>query len=92
MKKVKDRILESIAVHAMMPEVTGQILCLVGPPGVGKTSIGRSVAKALGRDLSVIARSRILYYILAAAIVVCVALLGVYGEGFDPQAFIYFQF
>lgn len=50
MKKVKDRILESIAVHAMMPEVTGQILCLVGPPGVGKTSIGRSVAKALGRE------------------------------------------
>ncbi len=50
MRKVKDRILESIAVHAMMPEVTGQILCLVGPPGVGKTSIGRSVAKALGRE------------------------------------------
>ncbi|MBQ8435860.1 MAG: endopeptidase La, partial [Oscillospiraceae bacterium] len=50
MKKVKERILESIAVHAMMPEVTGQILCLVGPPGVGKTSIGRSVAKALGRE------------------------------------------
>lgn len=50
LRKVKDRILESIAVHAMMPEVTGQILCLVGPPGVGKTSIGRSVAKALGRE------------------------------------------
>lgn len=50
LKKVKDRILESIAVHAMMPEVTGQILCLVGPPGVGKTSIGKSVAKALGRQ------------------------------------------
>ncbi len=50
LKKVKDRILESIAVHAMMPEVTGQILCLVGPPGVGKTSIGKSVAKALGRE------------------------------------------
>ncbi len=49
LKKVKDRILESIAVHAMVPEVTGQILCLVGPPGVGKTSIGKSVAKALGR-------------------------------------------
>ena len=54
--------------------------------------LGVDAAKALGRDLSVIARSRILYYILAAAIVVCVALLGVYGEGFDPQAFIYFQF
>lgn len=50
LKKVKDRILESIAVHAMMPEVTGQIICLVGPPGVGKTSIGKSIAKALGRE------------------------------------------
>lgn len=50
MKKVKERILESIAVHGLMPEVTGQIICLVGPPGVGKTSIGRSIAKALGRE------------------------------------------
>lgn len=49
MKKVKERILESIAVHGLMPKVTGQIICLVGPPGVGKTSIGRSIAKALGR-------------------------------------------
>ncbi len=49
LRKVKDRILESISVHAMMPEITGQILCLVGPPGVGKTSIGKSIAKALGR-------------------------------------------
>ena len=49
MTKVKDRILESIAVYELLPEVTGQILCLVGPPGVGKTSIGKSVAKALGR-------------------------------------------
>lgn len=49
LKKVKERILESIAVHAMNPDVTGQIICLVGPPGVGKTSIGRSIAKALGR-------------------------------------------
>lgn len=49
LKKVKERILESIAVHAINPEVTGQIICLVGPPGVGKTSIGRSIAKALGR-------------------------------------------
>ena len=50
LKKVKDRILESIAVHAMTKDLSGQILCLVGPPGVGKTSIGRSVAKALGRE------------------------------------------
>lgn len=49
LKKVKERILESIAVHAMNPEVSGQIICLVGPPGVGKTSIGRSIARALGR-------------------------------------------
>ncbi len=49
LKKVKERILESIAVHAMNPDITGQIICLVGPPGVGKTSIGRSIAKALGR-------------------------------------------
>ncbi|MDR1674170.1 MAG: endopeptidase La [Oscillospiraceae bacterium] len=47
--KVKQRILESIAVHALKPEESGHILCLVGPPGVGKTSIGKSVAKALGR-------------------------------------------
>ncbi len=49
LKKVKERILESIAVYAMNPDITGQIICLVGPPGVGKTSIGRSIAKALGR-------------------------------------------
>ena len=50
LKKVKDRILESIAVHAINPDVTGQIICLVGPPGVGKTSIGKSIARALGRE------------------------------------------
>lgn len=48
--------------------------------------------KAAGRDLSAISRSRIWYYIAAAAIICCVALFGVYGEGFDPQSFIYFQF
>lgn len=49
LQKVKERILESFAVRALLPEATGQILCFVGPPGVGKTSIGRSIAKALGR-------------------------------------------
>lgn len=48
-KRSKNRILESIAVRTLLPEATGQILCFVGPPGVGKTSIGRSIAKALGR-------------------------------------------
>ncbi len=47
--KVKERILETLSVRALAPDVKGQILCLYGPPGVGKTSIGRSVAEALGR-------------------------------------------
>ncbi|VAW49692.1 ATP-dependent protease La Type I [hydrothermal vent metagenome] len=46
---VKDRILEFLAVGALKGEVSGSIICLVGPPGVGKTSIGRSIAKSLGR-------------------------------------------
>jgi len=49
MEKVKDRILEYIAVRALAPDIKGQIICLVGPPGVGKTSIARSVAEALGK-------------------------------------------
>ncbi|MBR5528814.1 MAG: endopeptidase La, partial [Clostridia bacterium] len=48
--KVKDRILEYIAVRQMSPSLSGQILCLVGPPGVGKSSVVSSVARALGRE------------------------------------------
>ena len=47
--KIKDRILESLAVAKLKGDVSGQILCFVGPPGVGKTSLGQSIAKALGR-------------------------------------------
>ncbi len=49
LEKVKERIIENIAVRALQPELKGQIICLVGPPGIGKTSIGKSIAKALGR-------------------------------------------
>lgn len=49
LEKVKDRIVENIAVRALQPDLKGQIICLVGPPGIGKTSIGKSIAKALGR-------------------------------------------
>ncbi|MFO0201736.1 MAG: AAA family ATPase, partial [Alphaproteobacteria bacterium] len=50
LEKVKDRILEYLAVQARTNKLRGPILCLVGPPGVGKTSLGRSIAKATGRD------------------------------------------
>lgn len=47
--KVKDRIIEALAVRQLSDEMKGQVLCLVGPPGVGKTSIARSIAEAMGR-------------------------------------------
>ena len=50
LEKVKDRIVEYLAVQARTNKLKGPILCLVGPPGVGKTSLGRSIAKACGRD------------------------------------------
>jgi len=50
LEKVKERILEYLAVQQRMKKVKGPILCLVGPPGVGKTSLGKSIAKATGRN------------------------------------------
>ena len=55
LQKVKERILETIAVRQMAPEMPPQILCLVGPPGVGKTSIAYSIAKSLNRKMARIA-------------------------------------
>ena len=55
LEKVKERILETLAVRKMAPQMPPQIICLVGPPGVGKTSIAYSIAKSLNRKMSRIA-------------------------------------
>ena len=55
LEKVKERILETIAVRQMAPEMPPQIICLVGPPGVGKTSIAYSIARSLNRKMARIA-------------------------------------
>src|SRR5476651_888153 len=52
LKKVKDRILDYLSVRRLKPSMKGPILCFVGPPGVGKTSLGRSISRALGRKFS----------------------------------------
>ncbi|MGI8726246.1 MAG: endopeptidase La [Solirubrobacterales bacterium] len=50
LERIKDRILEYLAVRKLKPDSSGPILCFVGPPGVGKTSLGRSISRALGRE------------------------------------------
>ncbi len=52
MEKVKERILEMLSVYAVAPDIKGQIICLVGPPGVGKTSIGKTIAECMGRKFA----------------------------------------
>lgn len=55
LERVKKRILEYLAVRKLKPDAQGPILCFIGPPGVGKTSLGKSIAKALGREFGRIA-------------------------------------
>ncbi len=50
LKPIKDRILEFLAVRKLNPDIKGPILCFIGPPGVGKTSLGQSIARAMGRE------------------------------------------
>jgi len=52
MQKVKERILELLSVYTLSPDIKGQIICLVGPPGVGKTSIGKSIADCMSRSFA----------------------------------------
>ena len=52
MEKVKERILELLSVYTLAPDIKGQIICLVGPPGVGKTSIGKTIAECMGRNFA----------------------------------------
>ena len=52
LEKVKDRILEHLAVRKLKSDIKGPILCFVGPPGVGKTSLGKSIARAMGREFA----------------------------------------
>ena len=52
MKKVKERILELLSVYVLSPDIKGQIICLVGPPGVGKTSVGKTIAECMGRNFA----------------------------------------
>ena len=52
MNKVKERILELLSVYTLAPDIKGQIICLVGPPGVGKTSVSKSIAECMGRDFA----------------------------------------
>ena len=52
MQKVKERILELLSVYVLSPEIKGQIICLAGPPGVGKTSIGKTIAECMGRKFA----------------------------------------
>jgi ATP-dependent Lon protease len=52
LQKVKDRILDYLSVRRLKPDMKGPILCFVGPPGVGKTSLGKSIARALGRKFT----------------------------------------
>jgi ATP-dependent Lon protease len=53
--KVKERILELLSVYSLSPDIKGQIICLVGPPGVGKTSIGKTIAECMGRKFARVA-------------------------------------